>query len=397
MDENRKYRTSHPWIRFSLDLSREVPYTLWLLLGAAESKCKHLAGIPLRPEKQRALNTLSLQKGIRATTAIEGNSLSEDEVRRIMENDPADFPRSKEYQRREVVNVLRSYNAIAEEIDARDSCRVDYGQLLLDNRSILEGLELKEEVVPGELRTHSVKVGRYVGAPAEDCDFLLRRLFEWLETDWGGLRKEHSIIEGILKAIAAHLYIAWIHPFADGNGRSARMLEFRVLMAANVPLTAAHLLTTHYNETRTEYYGYLEATSGKPEGDPVVFLLYALQGFVDALDSQITAILGEQLNVTWENYIYSEFSGKLSEAQVRQRNLLLELSAFERPVPPSELRKRLSDKLLAEYGKKTLRAFRRDIHDLERRHLVVRSDGNVYAAKYRMKAFLPVCRHRQHP
>jgi CRISPR/Cas system-associated protein Csx1 len=98
-------------------------------------------------------------------------------------------------------------------------------------------------------------------------------------------------------------------------------------------------------------------------------LFYALQGFIDALDSQITTILAEQLNVTWGNYIHhSVFSGKLSDAQVRQRNLLLELSVFETPVSPNELRKRLSEKLLTEYEKKTLRAFHRDINYLERKN-----------------------------
>jgi Fic family protein len=262
---------------------------------------------------------------------------------------------------------------------------------------ILEGLELKD-VVPGQLRTHSVKVGRYLGAPAEDCDFLLQKLFEWVKTDWGELRKGHSVIEGILKAIMAHLYIAWIHPFADGNGRSARMLEFRILMAANIPLNAAHLLTSHYNETRTEYYSYLEATSRTPEGDPVAFLLYALQGFLDALDSQIATILDEQLNVTWENYVYqNEFSGKLSQAQARQRNLLLELSTFEKPISPNELRKRISNDLLVEYDKKTPKAFQRDINDLERRNLIFRIGKDIYASKYRMKAFLPICRQHHEP
>jgi Fic family protein len=397
MDNDRRYVTSHPWIRFSLDLSRGVPYTLWLLLGAAESKCKHLAGIPLRPEKQEEITHLSLRRGVRATTAIEGNSLSEEEIRRIVENDPTDFPKSKEYQRREVLNVTHAYKAIAEEIDQKDSCRVDYEQLLLDNSSILQGLEL-EEVTPGKIRTHSVSVGRYLGAPAEDCDFLLRKLFDWLLEDWGGLRKEHGVIEGILKAIMAHLYIAWIHPFADGNGRSARMLEFRLLMAAGVPLTAAHLLTSHYNDKRTEYYGYLEATSRKAEGDYIPFLLYALQGFVDALDEQIQIILREQVDVTWENYVHnSEFNGKLSEAQARQRKLLLELSALPRPVSPAELRKSLSDRLLAEYSGRTIRTFNRDVNELERRDLIIRTEGErkLYAAKRRMKAFLPVCRQRK--
>ena len=123
------------------------------------------------------------------------------------------------------------------------------------------------------------------GAPAEDCAYLVRKLFQWLDEDWG-LKEEHPLVEGILKAIMAHLYVAWIHPFGDGNGSSARLLEFRLLMNAGVPLNAAHLLTSYYNKTRSLYYDTLEATSRtiqKKEGNPIAFVLYALQGFVDAV------------------------------------------------------------------------------------------------------------------
>jgi Fic family protein len=395
MNNLKKYLSSHPWISFELDMSHDIPFTLWLSLGAAESKCRHLAGIPLRPEKQKELNILSLQKGARATTAIEGNSLSTEEVRQIVEKNAADFPRSKEYQRKEVENVVMAYNGIVSEINSKDSCRVDYEQLMLDNTAILEGLELGKEVFPGRIRTHSVTVGRYLGAPAEDCEFLLRRLFEWLKSDWG-FGKEHRIVEGILKAIMAHLYIAWIHPFGDGNGRSARMLEFRLLMAANVPLNAAHLLTTHYNDTRAEYYNHLEASSRIDKGIPANFLIYALNGFLDALDEQIGIILKEQLNVTWGNYVHGIFSGKLSEAQARQRKLLLELSLFDRGISADELRKRLSTELLAEYDGKTSRTFNRDVNALERRQLLIRNNNNtVFAAKDMVRAFLPVCKMHQ--
>ena len=47
--------------------------------------------------------------------------------------------------------------------------------------------------------------------------------------------------EGILKATLAHLYIAWIHPFGDGNGRTARLVEFMLLSRAGVPSPSAHL------------------------------------------------------------------------------------------------------------------------------------------------------------
>ncbi len=38
--------------------------------------------------------------------------------------------------------------------------------------------------------------------------------------------------------------MAWIHPFGDGNGRTARLLEFLILARCGmVPLPAAHLLS----------------------------------------------------------------------------------------------------------------------------------------------------------
>ena len=394
MDNKMQYLTTHPWITFNLDLSGDIPYTLWLLLGAAESKCRHLAGIPLHPDKQRELHTLSLRRGIRATTAIEGNTLSEDEIRKIVEGKDAEFPKSKEYQRIEVENALNAYNAVLKEIDEKGSCPVSYEQLKIDHATFLNGLKIKEEVIPGEIRTHAVSVGNYRGAPAEDCEFLLRKLFDWLQGDWR-FGKEHEIIEGIVKAIISHLYIAWIHPFGDGNGRSARLLEFRFLMNANVPSTAAHLLTKHYNDTRTEYYDALDATSGA-RGNPVVFLIYALQGFVDALDDQIKIILEEQLNVAWENYIHtSAFKGKHSESQVRQRDLLLEISSYNAPVSTDELRRRLPESLLKDYAQKTSRAFNRDINALLGGGLLIRTNEGIVAAKDKMKAFLPVCRRIQ--
>jgi Fic/DOC family len=42
--------------------------------------------------------------------------------------------------------------------------------------------------------------------------------------------------EILVKAILAHLYIAWIHPFGDGNGRAARLMELRILLEAGVPM-----------------------------------------------------------------------------------------------------------------------------------------------------------------
>ena len=382
----RKYEETHPWISFRLDLS-SLEYTTWILIGAAQSKCRHLSGIPIRPDKQKELLSISLLKGIAATTAIEGNSLSEDEVKKIIEGS-AQMPKSKMYQETEIKNVLRVYNKIADQIGQSIACEISTEQIKKDHAIIMSDLD-NDAVMPGEIRTRPVVVNRYRGAPAEDCEYLLSRLCEWLNKDWG-LGEDNSIVEAIFKAIIGHLYIAWIHPFWDGNGRTARALELRILMASGVPMNAAHLLSNHYNETRSEYYTRLAETSSSTQGSPIRFIMYAVQGLVDLLDGQIETILDEQLRVTWVNYVHSRFSGDNTTANNRRKELLLEISKMEEPVDVSELRIRLSDKLLKKYSDKTTRVFRRDINTLLRMQLLKRDGVKITTVKKVLRAFLPI-------
>ena len=385
----RKYMETHNFIDFNIDFS-STSFELWLLLGAAESKCKHLAGIPLRPEKQQELNQISLKKGIMATTAIEGNTLSEEDVEKIYKGKENEIPLSRQYQAQEIKNVLQVYNEIASDIDNGQISEISVDTLKTDNLKVLGDIELEDGIIPGEIRTYPVVVGNsYKGAPAEDCEFLLNELFNWLGQDWG-LNKRYPIVEGILKAITAHLYLTWIHPFGDGNGRCARILEFRLLMNIGVPLTAAHLLTSYYNDTKDRYYEILKISSRKKNG-VLLFIQYAVQGFIDALDGQIKSILDEQLNITWENYVHEVcFSGKLTTALRRRRDLLLEISSFEKAIPLKELRYRLSDEILRQYQEKAS-SLSRDLSYLEKRRLIrmIPNEGYI-AEKEKMKAFLPI-------
>ena len=148
-----------------------------------------------------------------------------------------DLPKSREYQGREIDNILAICNDLGAEIREGHAPRLTVERIHEYNRRILEGLPLREDVVPGEVRTGSVVVGLgpYRGAPAEDCEFLLAKLVDWLN----GLsapddRPELRFPIAVLKAVLAHLYIAWIHPFGDGNGRTARMIEFQLMVEAGV-------------------------------------------------------------------------------------------------------------------------------------------------------------------
>src|SRR5690349_8362317 len=93
--ENRLFTRTHPWLTFSVTLKEARP-ALWLMLGECQSKCDHIARVPLRPNTAQELLRLYLAKGVLATTAIEGNTLSEEEVVRHLEG-KLDLPPSRQY------------------------------------------------------------------------------------------------------------------------------------------------------------------------------------------------------------------------------------------------------------------------------------------------------------
>lgn len=234
----RPFEKTHPWLRFRINLG-DVGPEFWLCLGEAASKCEHLARVPLRPATAEKMHQLYLAKGAAATTAIEGNTLTEAQVLRAVEG-RLEVPPSKEYQKQEVENIIAACNQINERLAAGTLPPLDAGLIRSYNRQVLQGLPLGEDVVPGEFRLHSVLVGHvYRGAPAEDGALLVDRLREWLGGEEFKSKPEMELVNAIVKAVLAHVYLAWIHPFGDGNGRTARLIEFHLLMSAGMPSPAA--------------------------------------------------------------------------------------------------------------------------------------------------------------
>lgn len=384
------YQKTHPWISFQIDMARAKP-TLWMLLGEAASKCEHIAGVPLKPSTAQRLHQLYLAKGAAATTAIEGNTLTEDEVLKRIEG-KLELPPSKKYLGQEVDNIVSACNQILKEL------ATGHGALTVErvkdfNRQVLNGLTLEKDVVPGEIRTYSVLVGNiYRGAPAADCEVLLQLLCGWLAgPDFqvpDGL-KHYGIdtVYAILKAIVAHIYLAWIHPFGDGNGRTARLMEYALLVAAGVPQPACHLLSNHYNQTRSRYYQQLDHAS-KSGGDLLPFIEYAAQGFVDGLREQLKAVRDQQWTVSWENYIHDRFRDKDGSSHRRQRYLVLDLSLAAGFVPVGKVAE-LSPRVAKEYASKTGRTLLRDLKELEQAGLVERTGDGVRARREIILAFLP--------
>lgn len=383
----RLYEDSHPWITFRATDFNELGPKLWMLLGEARSKCEHLAGAPLRPDVARHLYEVTLVKGALATAAIEGNTLTEEQAEGIFRG-TFRAPPSRAYQEREIRNVLDSLMAIDNQVMTGDRPVITKEGICEYNRQILEGTEYEPHVVPGETRGYSVGVPGYRGAPAEDCEYLVERLAEWLEGDlFKSDDPEIRFALAIACAIYAHLYIAWVHPFGDGNGRTARLLEFLILARCGmVPLPAAHLLSNHYNLTRAQYYRELgEASRTKKT---MGFVTYGVQGLVDGIRDQIDRVRALQFNVTWINYVHETMNQfPSSPSRDRQRSLVLAMPSGQ-VVPRNDL-EGLTPKLAALYAKAGPRTLARDLNRLTKVGLMVKRRGGWLSNDQIIRAFLP--------
>lgn len=382
----RTYLGTHPWIMFSLDTKR-YGAKAWMLLGEAASKAQHIAGVPLSPDLAHKFHHVYLAKGARATTAIEGNTLTEDQVQAQVEG-KLNLPPSQKYLQQEVQNIVDACNYLIDDL-AKNGVRPitpDFiGKL---NSMVLKDLDLEDGVRPGEVRKHNVVVGNvYKGAPPEDCTFLLERLCETLEATKAGPEEDaHSV--AILKALLAHIYLALIHPYGDGNGRTSRLLEYYILLEHGFASPTGHLLSNHYNLTRSRYYSELDKIS-KTGGETHSFVIYALQGFVDGLKEQIGMIRQAQMAVAWQNYVHEKFQGQKSPADSRRRELVLALGSEGAMVHIRDVMG-LTPRLAREYHDKTEKTLSRDINVLREMGLIRRAPGRKIAARSDLiQAFLP--------
>lgn len=383
MTVTRPYERTHPWLTFGFDL-RRLRHTDWLALGTAAADCGHVANAPLAPDVSKRIHQLYLAKGALATTAIEGNTLTEEEARAAVAG-TLELPPSREYLKRELDNIVDACDTLVAKLNAEGRIPLTVESLEDMNASVLRGLDVDEHVVPGQVRTVNVSVGRYRCPEGRDARFLLERLCEALN----GLATQEldDTAFAILKAIFAHVYFVWIHPFGDGNGRTGRLLELAILLEGGLPQPACHLLSNHYNQTRSNYYRQLDRASHA--GDGVFgFVAYALAGLVDGLREQLDVIRQHQWEVAWTHSVHEHFRHARSTTDRRRRALALALSTLRGAVVLDAL-PNLNTEVARAYANVSRRTLARDVDALRELDLIRFSEGGLRVYRERILALLP--------
>ncbi len=265
-----------------------------LYLGQCEAFVKAIVNTPILPHHYKQLMHVALMKGAQATTAIEGNTLTDEEIEKIMADEK--LPPSKAYQETEVKNILDAFNDILNDIlDNQANSFISIELLKNFHRKVGKDLGEYFHAIPGQLRNNDVVVGRYRCPDYRDVPVLLDKMCAWLKEEFKYKEKEQSFGEILVQAIVTHVYIEWIHPFSDGNGRTGRLAEFYILLRGGTPDIASHILSNYYNSTRSAYYMQIEKAT--QDNDLSAFIEYALLGFRDGLEQTLAIIQKSQFEI----------------------------------------------------------------------------------------------------
>ena len=216
-----------------------------------------------------------------ATTAIEGEGVSHETVRRLARRGgslPADDAE------RANLNALQAYDFVDYVADRSDVPIDEFviGEL---NRNFMRGAA--DTLTPGVYRKGQNEVRGYMPPNQGDVPPLMRAFSNWLIQD--------EEINPVVKAGLAHIHFVAIHPFWDGNGRTGRALMTLLLQRSSPAFGRVLSIEATVDAMKNEYFTTIEATLGPrfdPEYDPTPWLEHAVKivgGAASRVTSQLTA------------------------------------------------------------------------------------------------------------
>ena len=212
-----------------------------------------------------------------SSTSIEGNRLTLQQVKALAENKEV-VASYKDKQ--EVLNYLEALDNIPEYAAAKS---IDVKLLLKLHKTITKAT-LKDSKNCGVFRDKQVFVGKrifdgtqlkevveYMPPDTKDVPYLVEEFLEWLNS------MQTREINPVILAGIAHYEIARIHPFIDGNGRTARLLATLILYRSGFDHRRFFALDDFYDEERSAYYEALK-TVQEDKGDLTRWLEYFTDG-----------------------------------------------------------------------------------------------------------------------
>jgi Fic family protein len=244
----------------------------------------------LVPKWEARLKRQALMRNTHSSTAIEGNKLTLEQVEALAAGkDVAATNKDKQ----EVLNYIEALEKIP---TLAKKGKIRIADLLNTHRIITKDV-MQNSLDSGVFRNRQVYVGKrifdgsilkeeveYMPPETEEVPGLVDEFLDWLNTDktWE--------INPVLVAGIVHYEIARIHPFIDGNGRTARLLATLILYLSGFDHRRIFALDDYYDRDRKSYYAALK-TAQDLNGDTTQWLEYFTTGILSSVQEVKDAIV----------------------------------------------------------------------------------------------------------
>jgi Fic family protein len=207
----------------------------------------------LVPKWEVSLRRDALIRAAHASTAIEGNPLTLEEVSRLAQGRKITATRKAQ---QEVLNYLR----VLENIEKYQEEGKITEKIILKLHKDITKDTLEAPLHEGRYRELQVYVGNritgnviFMPPPPEEVPVLMSKFIEWLNSD------DSSKLNPVVVAGISHYEFVRIHPFVDGNGRTARALATLILYLKEFDIKKFFVLDDYYDSDRIEYYNALKS------------------------------------------------------------------------------------------------------------------------------------------
>lgn len=284
------------------------------LLIEIEASKRAVESLLLPPDWKEQLDRLNRIRTIRGTTALEGNPLSEEQIRELLDHRPEADAATRES--RQIENADAAQDWVRERFRPGEP-PLALADILWMHELLTKGSD-EGNNTPGRLRIHGVQVGTealggvHLGAPHARLSELLDDFVTFVNSS--RMRAEHPAV----RALLAHFFLVTIHPFGDGNGRVSRLVEAAILFEGGYNVHGFYGLSNYFYRNGDTYKQRLQECRRSQPFDVAPFVEFGLRGF-DAELRGINSFIQSKLN----RLVYRAMLVQAREMRVGERRRLL--------------------------------------------------------------------------
>ena len=285
------YKKPRDWIQYDFR-------TVASLLTSAKAAVISLTTIPYQKEWADELQVVQLKREVAGTSRIEGADFTEKELEAAMRETAEQLHTRSQ---RQAAAAVKTYRWIAK----LPHDRAITAELICEIHRLLVTAADDDHCPPGRTRGRDENVT--FGAPRHrgveggaNCETAFSELCQSAQREF----QEH---DPLIQALALHYHFAAMHPFLDGNGRTARALEALMLQRTGLRDSLFIAMSNYYYEEKTAYLNTLAEVRANGH-DLTPFLVFGLKGIEQQGQRLFAEIRKNVAKALYRNLMYDLFN-----------------------------------------------------------------------------------------